>query len=410
MVKVRVALLIFLFSVVQAAPGHAAFEQEKYRFYELLAQDRYLAAGQFLAGRKDLLNEPFFIREYTHLLVDKYITTVNFTLFALKDLGFGEEVLELRGKTHDSVIVGASLEELLHTRLAKFPDNPEVNFAVGEYLSRGKACGCFQMPRYFNGDKGDEFPYLAKAYDGGVFDYWSLFRLGMHYHRARSGEDASLDKAIAFYKKSAELNAGHNASTYNLAVAYFQKGDDRSAEKYAERALGKYDNDSLNADTYILYASIKQALGKTSEAEYSYERVLFLRNWDDSAFASLLAIYRATGKKEKYMKLVQDYIAIDYSNNFLFSNYFSFISDQGVNEWDKQIFKAIGARDFKKQAEMGAVSYSLGRFAELIGNRQQALRWYQKALDAFLSVAEPPDGAIAALRLLVAKLSEDTEK
>ena len=140
------------------------------------------------------------------------------------------------------------------------------------------------------------------------------------------------------------------------------------------------------------------------------KKVIYLRKWDENAFVSLLEIYRATGKKEKYLKLVQDYIAIDYANNFLFSNYFSFVSDQGVSEWDRELVKAIAAREFKNKAEEGAVFFNLGRFAELTGKKQEALKWYQKAVADFSTVPEPPDGAIAALQRLIANLSEGSDK
>ena len=409
MVKLRVFLLLSLLSMVLVVPGQAAFEQEKHRFYQLLAEGSYLSAGQYLVDRKKLLNEPFFIREYTHLLVDKYITTSNFTLFSLKDLKIGEEVEELRGNTLDSVIVGGSLEEFLYTRLKKFPESPEVNFAVAEYISKGRASGLYQMPKYFNAEEGDEFRYLVKSYNGGVFDYWSLFRLGTHYQRDQSSGGSSQDKAISFYKKSLGLNPEHTASKYNLAVAYFQKGDDISAEKYAEKALAKYDNDSLNADTYLLYARIMQVRGATRDAEYSYERAISLRKWDDEAFVSLLTIYRQTNRKEKYLKLVTNYISIDYSNNFLFDNYFVFISNQGITAWDKELIRTLVDRKYEKKAEEGAIFYNLGRFAEITGAGQKALKWYQKALDIFMADPEPPDGAIAALGRLIENLNKKND-
>ena len=176
-----------------------------------------------------------------------------------------------------------------------------------------------------------------------------------------------------------------------------------------KRPLPNTTTTPLNADTYLLYARIMQVRGATRDAEYSYERAISLRKWDDEAFVSLLTIYRQTNRKEKYLKLVTNYISIDYSNNFLFDNYFVFISNQGITAWDKELIRTLVDRKYEKKAEEGAIFYNLGRFAEITGAGQKALKWYQKALDIFMADPEPPDGAIAALGRLIENLNKKND-
>ncbi len=399
----KAAGLLLLAVIFCVSPAEAKYERELEEVNALLDDGKYESAAEYISNNSDLMEEPRFVRLYSHILTNYYVLTLNFHFFALKDLKKGERVEDYRGKEGMHKLSGSDLEELLSEKYSEDPDSPDLNFAVGEYIAIGERCGCGQ-PVIFTGDKGSDFPYFLKAYEGGIYDYFSLFRLGYHYHEK---EDADLEKAAFFYEKSLELEPGHTATAYNLAALYYVQDKIDLARKYAEQALGKYGDNALNADTYNLHGRIEYAAGNTDIAERSLIKALELQAWHDLAFKGLLDLYRQTGQEEKYVERALGYIAVDYSNPYLFDVYMKYLADEGFSEADEKVVSALAGKEFAEPIETGTIYFFLGRISYYTGQKDLALERYRKSLEAMESLEEPPEGAIDVLKEAIAELSEE---
>lgn len=385
---VLVFWLTVFFVPVQAATG---IDKDEERINALAEDGKYLAAASYINDRPELRNQPKFIRMFTHLLTTKYVAAINFSIFTLKDLDKGEHIEDYRGKSGSSSMVGGPLDELLYQDIKKTPDSPDLNFAAGEYLSRGDACGC-RSAGPLKDLSGDDAGYFLKAYQGGVADDWSLFRIGMHYQVA-----GKPDQAIAFYKKSLALNPDAIDANYNLAAVYFAKKDNKNALSYLRKVLGKYNDPELDADSYALQGSILVALGNDKDAERSLGQALKLKSWHEKAFMEMLHLYRRTKQSDKYVAAADHFIALDYGNTQTFNIYLDYLGKAGLTDMDRTVERNLLALKLTDAQQNGALYFNLARMADMRNDEAEAVKRYQRSLAELKTLKNPPDGAIEAI-------------
>jgi tetratricopeptide (TPR) repeat protein len=400
MLHLTVALVSLVASLIPVKYAQASFEKEEAEIQALLGENKFETAASYIYDHKGLLTEPRFVRLYTHILTTKYLQTINYSIFALKDLEAGERVEDLRGKKGTFQIVSGALDEFLYERIKDNPDSAEINFAVGEYLSRGAACGC-RAPGPLKDLSGEDGVYFIKAYEAGVFDEWSLFRIGVYQHAK-----GKLDKAIVFYKKASEADPNNADAIYNLAAAYYQKRDLGLARKYAEQTLGKYEDKKLSADAYAMHGLILVGLGDDLAAERSLEKALNLNIGHSNAFFDLLGVYRRTKQNDKYIKRVLDFIALDYSNTYTFNIYINYLSGNEPDELDGEIEKRLLKLELKDTKQIGALYFNLARVADVRKDNAAAIKRYRRSLEAIKSLEKAPPGAIKSITNRINELNE----
>jgi tetratricopeptide (TPR) repeat protein len=375
-----------------------AAPNEHLKKIELLSKEKKYATAANYILNNNLLDEAEFIPIYTDLLTNNYLTTIHYKFFALKDLEPNETVEELRGKAGKFEIIGDDLEKILYNKHKDLPDNPHINFAIGTYFSRGFACNCL-TPEYFPKQANIEIEYFKKAYQKGVFDYWSLFKIGFYNH-----QNGDIDKAQTFYEKSIELNPQFASSNYNLSIIYLNKNNLEKALLYSTNSLGKYNDAKLDADTYNINGLIQQQLGKYTEAEKMHLKSLKLLKSHDTAFRDLLSVYKETNQPDKYVNAVYSFLANDFSNPYYFNKYIEHIANSGLIEFDQKVYEKLIDLKLKNDNEIGPLYYNLGRFADLRKDTQKALEFYSISLASFKKLDSPSEGAIEALNSLIGEL------
>ena len=396
--KMGLTIIALLFFIVSST--EAKYEAEQTEIDKFLQRNKYASAAKYISQHPELKQEPQFVRQLTHILVNYYVQAINFKVFSLKDIESGDDIKNHRGKAGSSEIVGGDLEKLLHNMVQKHPDSADINFAVGEYLSRMQNCGCGR-PMLFKGASADDFPYFLKAYEEGLYDYWSLFRIGFHYHRSN---DIILQETVVYYEKSLELNQEYTPAAYNAAVIYYSLKNYPKAKQYAGMAIEGYTAPDLKADSYDVYGSIELAQKDYVSAENNLKKALELKKWHPNSFIGLNRLYRDTDQQEKYLMHVLDYIALDYSNTYMFNVYANFLAKEGIQPIDKKIYQQLCELELKKPKQIGAINFNLGKMAELLEDKTAALAHYQKAQKVFKTMDEPPRGAVEALDQMIQQL------
>ena len=363
-----------------------------------MAAHRYATAGTML-DTPEKLAKPKYLLAYTRLAVDDYAMTINFRLFALKDLAPGETVASIRGKPGQYKIMRGDLEDILHMAYQQKPDDPQVNYAVGYYLSRSDDCGCATF-ELFKGAASNDATYFLRAEQGGVKDAWSLFRIGVYYQQQ---DPPDLGKAQNYYSRSLKLDPHNVDARYDLASTLLAKKQLVAAAAQAKLALDGYSDPKLNADTHALYCTILYAQGKLKEAETQCWRALALQDWHPQAFSILIQILRKRGQDKQYEEEVLKYIGLDYSNTFTFNVYMETLDSIGFSPVDARVEKSLLALKLSDK-ETGPLYFNLGKMAEMQHHKQEALRRYRISLAAMQRLPKPPHGAIDALNQLIAQL------
>lgn len=389
------------------ATARSEFEKEQTDIDRLVAQRRYRSAAAYIHERPELRSQPRFLRQLSHLLVGFYAHTINFRLFGLRDLADGEDIAKVRGTPGQYVIIGGDLEKLLHDAVAARPDDPDIQFAVGEYLARGEACGCAR-PTLFVGDGAHAYPYFERAHRAGVFDGWSLFTMGVHH--LSSEKPADLRKALELFEHALKLEPDLVDAHYDAAIACLQLGDHGAARVHSAKALGRYGSAELDADAYNVHARIEAAAGNTAAAEKAFDQALTLRPGHAGAFSGLLALLRSAKRFDDYGRRAAAFIALDRANTYPFGVYLDDVARAGVTDADRALGRELAKRAYTRPEEVGAVFYGLGRLAELDSDRALAHRHYTRSLAALRSQEKPPPGSIDALTALVRRTAPDEGK
>jgi len=397
-------LLILVLLLVTGVHADTRFTSDEAHIQGLVAAGKFKTAAEYIADRKELLARPHFVRLYTHIVTTDYALTINFSMFALTDLKKGQRIEDVRGKPGKYSLIGGPLDDLLYKRIKEQPNSPELNFAVGEYLSRGSACGCRQSGP-LKDLSGDDGPYFIKAYRHGVSDGWSLFRIGLYYHKRHR-----VDEAIAFYRKALAKQPDNADANYNLAFLYYGKGDLKPARRYVEHSLKEYRDRGLKADAYALHGVILLGLNDNGAGERSLKRALELQSWNRQAFSGLLGLYRQMKQHSKYVSCAEDFIAVDYGNTYLFNTYVDFLSQNGQGADDRRVERYLLGLKLKDAQQNGALYYNLARMADMRDDRAAALKRYRRSLAALKSLQQPPQGAIPAITERIAQLERPEAK
>jgi tetratricopeptide (TPR) repeat protein len=327
-----------------------------------------------------------------------YAMTIEYRMFSLRDLASGEDLARVRGTPGTYQMIGGDWEQRLERAVAARPDDPELQYAVGEWLSRMNACGCGR-PERFKG-AADDFQHFERALRGGVSDAWSLFRMGVHHV---SGPRPDLRAGVDFFERSLALAPDDVDAHYNEAVALLWLKDYAGARNHSAKALGKYADPQLAADAFHLHAEIEAALGDAAAAERAYREAMKLRPAHALAFQGLLDLLRAQGRVEEYRQVALAFIALDYGNTWPFQVYLKSVDEAGPIEADRALARELAAREYAGDREIGAVFYGLGLLAERDGDRAEAHARYVRSLEALRRQKPPPEGAVEALEKLVAE-------
>lgn len=380
-----------------AALALAGAAEAKDRVDDLVAGKKYLSAVTALKNDAGLFASPKGFARYVHLLIQYRAIDTNFHAFALRDLEKDEVLAEVRKMPGAATLVEPDLEAAIYERLAREPDSPELNFAAGEYLSRMAECEC-GAPKLFTGDGADDLAYFHKAAEKGVYDYWSLFRMGLEYHYA-----GDMAHASDLYVRALKENPSYTPAAYNLSVVRLLSGDLSGAREALARALDKYPDSYRNSDTHHIMARIEEADGKPEEAEKEYLKAIEMNPVHETAGPDFMEFLKRRGRNGDYVKMALRYLSADLSTPYAFNIFLDYLMKAGTGDADRELFAELEKREFAETLKTGVFNYNLGRFALLLGERAKALARFRISLGVFERMQNPPEGAVDALKSLVSQ-------
>lgn len=396
-----------LVSGAHTVPASAKYENEIGVVDKLVAARKYQSAAEFISDRQ-LIEDPRFARRYVHVLARHHLATNDFTAFAVKDLAPDEELDRLRRLRNGADVTGVKhysldMDEFLYRQLKEHPKSQDIQFAIGDYLSASALCEC-RPTKYFKGK--EDADYYKRAYEGGIYDDWSLFRIGYSLLYTRRDED--LAESIRFLEKSRELNPQSAYATYHLAIAHYFRRDLERAHRYATDALGKFADRSLNANAYAIHGRVNTELKRYDLAEQSFRTALEYDKWHKQAFAGLLRLHLSAGNTERYGNEVKRYLAQDYADPKRFENYSYYLDTYGMTEVDRALIQSLGGVALTKPEEIGMFNLRLGDFHQNLGELSAALQYYEKSRKGFKRMRNPPAVTLREIDRSIANLRNES--
>ncbi len=368
-----------LAAFVIALSAHAAEKDQKLqKALELAKSGKAASAAKLLVPEKG--KEPVGQRllAYVNILAENHIMQIGFKSFSLRDLKKGEKIEDARASGGAEEFFEEDLEAKVVAALQAAPENPHVNMAAGKYIYDAIECACATFER-LRAEPEEALRYYLKAYEGGVFDFQSLYRLGFLY-QLKGGEE-NVAKALSFYQKAYEINPKYVPLRYNLGVIYAMTGFADKAREHALAALDGYGDEERDGGTRYLMARIEEISGNEKEAGKFYLGALEKSPYDPDYLSDYAAFLRKKGDFASYEKVVVEAVSRDFSDPDIFSAYVRLVSRMGAAPTDVAILSTLSKAKFADPLAEGTALFNLGQLAEVTGDRTTAKESYRRALE-----------------------------
>ncbi|MBN1499019.1 MAG: hypothetical protein JW982_02600 [Spirochaetes bacterium] len=255
--KKLICLFLILSGTVSAADNNAVNEANK-----LINERKYLSAFELL-DKEDPKNEnPDILILKTDIVLKYFVKSNMHVMFALRDLKQNDDLIEIRKGVGSYSMFIFDPEEELSSLIKKYPENFQLYKSLGyfynevlyKYGSNWKVPPENLMNLYEKNYK--------KAYDNGVYDYWSLYGLG--YAKMIKKD---YNEAITYFEKAILLKDDDPVCLYNLGYAYMLTKQPEKGIKYADKAYNLYDYKPYKADAARIAGLMNMGLNDYSEAE-----------------------------------------------------------------------------------------------------------------------------------------------
>ncbi|MBN1991023.1 MAG: hypothetical protein JW783_16600 [Bacteroidales bacterium] len=242
--KKRITLLLLLYVTASFA------QDETQKLIKQLVDAKKYNSVIMLLNEADPNNEnPKLVIAKSEIFIDYFVSSIMHQLFALKDLGENETIMDYRGKEGSYSMYSFPVDSILLRLIDTHPTNYELHKMLGYFYHEVH----LKYPdSWFISDSlivSKFTQYYKTAYENGVFDYWSVYGIGYGY--LMQGDNLA---AIPYFEKSVELNDSAPATHYNLSYAYLLCNKPEKAVAHATKALKQYVTSALKADAARIIA------------------------------------------------------------------------------------------------------------------------------------------------------------
>lgn len=233
---------------------------------KLIENKKYSSAFELLQEADPQDNDPAIAVVKTEIVLDYFVSSIMHQMFALKDIGEEEDIMDYRGANGEFELFAFSPDSVLLQLIKAYPENYTLHKALGSYYHQVhlKYPGSWLetdrevMNRFF--------AYYKDAYDHDVKDHWSVYGIGYYFLYLEK-----FSESIPYLEESVALNPSYPSGHYNLAYAYLYTEQQQKAINSAKQALQKYQAPGLKSDAANMLGTIHLELSDTSEAMSYYQ-------------------------------------------------------------------------------------------------------------------------------------------
>ena len=216
---------------------------------------------------------------------------------------------------------------------------------------------------------------IQKAIDLAPDDWRWPEQLGILYH-----ETGRMPEAAAQYKKVTELTPDNAIALTNLGIAYYRQ--DRFSE--ARNALEKSIHIQPRFSSYRTLGSLLSVEGKYSEAAVMYQKAVDLNPSDYTTWGNLGSAYLRSGDKDKARSAHERAIALaersrteNRNEPLLLANLAGYYATVGRADRSLTLLRQAIAL----APDNPDIVCKVGETYEVLGHRDEALRWIARALE-----------------------------
>jgi len=337
-----------------------------------------------------------------NICLNYFVSNVNFSMFALKNLDKNEDIEKYRGKDGSFSLYDFPINNILDSLIAVFPNDYKLYQGLGSYyyevhLKYGEQLGK-TTEELFN---LIEFNF-KKAIDHHVADFMSYYVLGyIAINREKYQE------AIPYFLKSLELNKDYASSSYNLAYAYLYVDNHVDALKYAKIALDQYGDGQYKGDAARMIAVIYSELKDEKKEIEFYELSNKIDPNNYETLKPLLNIYVRTNSL-LCDNFLNAFFSLDPTNPTIYDDLEKiFYADNKTNQlidFYKQKVSDFG----KSKIVVGNLYFYMGRIY-LNSDKTLAKQYFNNAKTSFSGVFDKDNAVFLTIDQALREIDTDAK-
>lgn len=357
---------------------------------ELIAEKKYESAFELLDQFDPANSRAEIVLLKEEIVLNYFVTSIMHQMFALKDIGKEEDILDYRGKEGNFGMQVFPVDSILQELIKKDSTNCRLYNGLAEFY--------YEVHLKYEGKwlKSDEelFDLMTtnykKAITGNCAGYLAHYVLG-YINLVKENYRESVPNFLA----SAELNPNHAPSHYNVAYAYLYIDDLQNAKKHAGNALILYQEPELKSDAARMLGQIYMELKDEQKALTNYELADKLSPGNYYNLKSILYLY-VKGGNVKAGETTMAFFKLAPANPTIYNDleeiYFS-------NRKGGELTAFYKARldEYKDNGKvLGSLNFYLGRI-HLESDKKAAKEYFTKAKEVFSKVYEKDHPVFAAI-------------
>ncbi len=233
---------------------------------DLISIKKYESAFKLLDKYDPNNSKPDMVLLKEEIVLNYFVSSMMHQLFALKDLKEKEEIKDFRGKEGKFGMQMFEIDKILDSLIQIYPNNCKLYKGLGDYYYEVHLkYGENWLKKESELKELIEKNYL-KSINENCADYLPYYVLGYLKTAKEQYKDA-----LAYYKKSIELNNNYPSAQYNLAYSYLYLDERDSALIYAKKSLEMYEDIEYKSDAARMVAQIYLELNDDKKALQFFE-------------------------------------------------------------------------------------------------------------------------------------------
>jgi len=348
----------------------------------LIEAQKYLSAYTLLE-RADQDNErPDVVLKKIDLALNYYLDSEYHRSFSFIDLRSGEVLQELReANMHGATPYLFNVDSILLDLIVVHPTDYRLHLSLANYYNK---------VYYDFGDRWGErseilldksYSYYLKAYENGIYDYYSLYALG--YYQTLS---QNYFEAQRWFLKSLEVKPKEALTNYNLAVTYLFDGLPNKGISYSIKAYEMYADSLKKGDAARITGILYSKIGDNTQAlNYFYRANELSPNYRPNQMY-LLKSYLQLDKDSLAVQLAYEVLITTLHGPEIAEEYIEMFGQFNKEELLYQVFDRTLLTHSSDAEACGNICFHYGKVLYKKGRKHDSKQMIKRSKKYFLKV------------------------
>ena len=339
---------------------------------KLINEKKYETAFRLLDKADHDNKNPDIVLLKEKILLNYFVISIMHRIFALKDIGKNEDIMQYRGKNGNYDMISFPVDSILKNLIRQHPENCRLYKGLADYyydvLMRYQGQNGLSPEELFKGMEEN----AQKAVDKHCADAHTYFILAYSKFLQEKYKES-----IPYFEKYLEQKKDDPDAYYNLAVAYYSVGEPGKAMGPAKKSLEMFKDSVKQSDAARLIGWMYADKKDTEKALKYFETADKKDPGNLYNLTAILSVYLATNNPKAKQKL-REIFALDPGNPTVLQALMSTYQQAGkIDELIDYFEKQLKKYEDNPKVE-GSLAFHLGGYY-LYSDKNKARKYLIKA-------------------------------